>query len=120
MERRELRGYAVIRGNFGQKKSESLASEEAEETPDLGQAEPQPQSVFDNKQSNWWEGGKKVESGAVFTPRRLDTPLDRLTRRETGRRSQTHTDRKRGRYIQARPAGDRRDDIAFDATFRAA
>jgi magnesium chelatase subunit ChlD-like protein len=37
-----------------------------------------------------------------------------------GRRSQTRTDRKRGRYIKAQPAGDRRDDIAFDATFRAA
>lgn len=37
-----------------------------------------------------------------------------------GRRSQTRTDGKHGRYIQARPAGDRRDDIAFDATIRAA
>ncbi|MBX3065194.1 MAG: VWA domain-containing protein [Anaerolineae bacterium] len=43
-----------------------------------------------------------------------------MTRKASGRRSQTKTDRKRGRYIQARPAGDRRDDIAFDATFRAA
>ena len=52
--------------------------------------------------------------------RKLDTPLDKLTRKESGRRSQTRTDRKRGRYIKAQPAGDRRDDIAFDATFRAA
>ncbi len=52
--------------------------------------------------------------------RKLDTPLDKLTRKASGRRSQTRTDRKRGHYIQARPAGDRRDDIAFDATFRAA
>lgn len=37
-----------------------------------------------------------------------------------GRRSRTRTDRKNGRYIQARPAGERRDDIAFDATLRAA
>ena len=28
--------------------------------------------------------------------------------------------RKRGRYIKARPAGDRPEDIAFDATLRAA
>ncbi len=53
-------------------------------------------------------------------PRRLDTPLDRIARRLRGRRSRTHTDRKRGRYIQARPAGDKTDDIAFDATLRAA
>ncbi len=55
-----------------------------------------------------------------FLSRRLDTPLDKLTRKASGRRSQTLTDRKRGRYIRAQPAGERRDDIAFDATFRAA
>jgi Mg-chelatase subunit ChlD len=76
--------------------------------------------VFDNRQAHWWEGGKEVKATAEFSPRRLDTPLDRLTRKETGRRSQTRTERKRGRYIKARPAGERRDDIAFDATFRAA
>jgi magnesium chelatase subunit D len=43
-----------------------------------------------------------------------------MTRQQSGRRSYTHTDRKRGRYIQSRPAGDRTDDIAFDATLRAA
>jgi Mg-chelatase subunit ChlD len=53
-------------------------------------------------------------------PRRLDTPLDRLTRKVRGRHSRTRTERKHGRYIQARPAGDRTDDIAFDATLRAA
>jgi Mg-chelatase subunit ChlD len=37
-----------------------------------------------------------------------------------GRRSRTRTDRKHGRYIQARPAGEKTDDIAFDATLRAA
>src|SRR5690554_3690472 len=37
-----------------------------------------------------------------------------------GRRSRTRTDRKHGRYVQARPAGDKLDDIAFDATIRAA
>jgi magnesium chelatase subunit D len=87
---------------------------------DVGQAEPAPQNVFDNRSAYWWEGGKKVESAQEFNARKLDTPLDKLTRKMAGRRSQTKTDRKRGRYIQARPAGDRMDDIAFDATFRAA
>lgn len=53
-------------------------------------------------------------------PRKIDNPLDRITRRHSGRRSRTRTDRKRGRYIQARPAGEKPTDIAFDATFRAA
>ncbi len=86
----------------------------------MGQAEPAPQNVFDNRSAYWWEGGKKVETGQEFATRKLDTPLDKLTRKMSGRRSRTKTDRKRGRYIQARPAGERRDDIAFDATFRAA
>jgi magnesium chelatase subunit D len=58
--------------------------------------------------------------GETFDPRKLDTPLDKLARRHAGRRSRTHTERKRGRYIQARPANGRTDDIAFDATIRAA
>ena len=41
-------------------------------------------------------------------------------RKQSGRRSQTHTDRKRGRYIQSRPANGKADDLAFDATIRAA
>ena len=63
-----------------------------------------------------------MEPGREFAPRLLNTPLDRLTRRSAGRRSRTRTNRKRGRYIQARPVreGDRPDDIAFDATIRAA
>ena len=52
--------------------------------------------------------------------KRLDTPLDKFTRSKGGRRSSTRTERKRGRYIKARPAGERLDDIAFDATFRQA
>ena len=43
-----------------------------------------------------------------------------MTRRLGGRRTQTHTDRKRGRYISARPAEGKTSDIAFDATLRAA
>ena len=43
-----------------------------------------------------------------------------MMRKQSGRRSQTQTDRKRGRYVQARPANGRADDLAFDATLRAA
>jgi magnesium chelatase subunit D len=61
-----------------------------------------------------------VKPGETFEPRRLDTPLDNMMRKHSGRRSQTQTDRKRGRYIQARPAHGQADDLAFDATIRAA
>jgi Mg-chelatase subunit ChlD len=83
-------------------------------------SEPAPQNVFDSLSANWWDGGEKVKIGQTFTPRRIQNPLDRITRRTGGKRSRTHTDRKRGRYIQARPANGKSDDIAFDATLRAA
>ena len=43
-----------------------------------------------------------------------------MSRRQTGKRSYTKTERKRGRYIRARPAKDKPHDVAFDATLRAA
>ncbi len=43
-----------------------------------------------------------------------------MARKHAGRRSRSRTDRKRGRYIQARPARGKTDDVAFDATIRAA
>jgi magnesium chelatase subunit ChlD-like protein len=58
--------------------------------------------------------------GETFQPRKLNTPLDKLSRKHAGRRSLTRTERKHGRYIKARPAGNKTDDIAFDATLRAA
>ncbi len=80
-----------------------------------------PQQVSDtDREANWWEGGKKVKAMEEFTPRRLNTPLDKLTRHLGGKRSRTKTDRKRGRYIQARPAQGKTNDLAFDATLRAA
>ncbi|MDH7485916.1 MAG: putative cobaltochelatase [Anaerolineae bacterium] len=63
---------------------------------------------------------RPVAVGTPFEPRRLDTPLDRLTRKQAGRRSTTRTERKRGRYVRSRPADSLRDDIAFDATLRQA
>jgi magnesium chelatase subunit D len=73
------------------------------------------------QEGHWWEGGQKVQSGQEFAARRLDTQLDKLTRSAAGRRSQTKTDRKRGRYIQARlPRKGKVTDLAFDATLRAA
>ncbi len=68
--------------------------------------------------------GQEVEMtvpiGQVFRARRLESPMDRLTRRLAGKRSTTRTSRKRGRYIQARPADGDLSDIALDATLRQA
>ncbi len=91
-----------------------------EDLPDLSQSEPALQQVRESQDAYWWDGGNQVESGAEFQTRQLDTPLDKLTRKQAGRRSRTLTDRTRGRYIQARPIQGRPHDIAFDATLRAA
>jgi Mg-chelatase subunit ChlD len=68
--------------------------------------------------------GQEVEMvapiGSVFKARRVESPMDRLTRRTAGKRSTTRTSRKRGRYIQAQPADGDLSDIALDATIRQA
>ena len=61
-----------------------------------------------------------MQIGKDFQAKRLDTPLDKLTRRHAGKRSVTLTQRKRGRYVRARPMQGRPEDIAFDATLRTA
>lgn len=86
----------------------------------MGDAVPDPAVVFQNTETNWWEGGQKIKTGNVFSTRRLNTPLDKILRQRAGRRSMTRTERKRGRYTQSRPSVGKADDLAFDATIRAA
>lgn len=95
---------------------------EADEDQQLPQdnLDASPQQLFDDKNARWWEGGQKAKVGESFAPRRLDTPLDKMFRHHGGRRSRTRTDRKRGRYIQARPTPGKAYDLAFDATLRSA
>jgi len=61
-----------------------------------------------------------VPIGQVFRPKRVESPLDRITRSTPGKRSSTRTRRKRGHYIHARPAEGDLSDIAIDATVRRA
>ena len=75
----------------------------------------QSSSPADNKGAR-----KPIKVGDTFEAKKLDTPLDKMTRERAGKRSYTRTERKRGRYIKARPAGEHPQDIAFDATLRAA
>lgn len=88
-------------------------------SPEEGVNEPTPQSVFGDSNARWWDKGKKVNVGKPFTPRTLDTPLDRIMRKKGGRRSVTRMEH-RGRYIQSRPANGKIRDLAFDATIRKA
>jgi len=95
--------------------------DDASANPSRSMRSPGPQDVPRwPSEGRWWEGGEQVDPAEAFAPNRLETPLDRLTRSSGGRRSQTRTSRKRGRYIQARPSPDDPSDLAFDATLRAA
>ena len=62
----------------------------------------------------------RSRSARASRPSGSTRPLDKLTRPSAGKRSSTLTDRKRGRYIRARPMHGRPDDLAFDATIRTA
>jgi magnesium chelatase subunit D len=72
------------------------------------------------QQAQEWQGGRKTALGEEFRARKLNTPLDKITRNLAGKRSTTRTKRKRGRYIKALPSRGRAEDVAFDATLRAA
>ena len=76
--------------------------------------------MFETSYADWWKGGEKSPLASPIKPEHLYTPLDDLNRKESGRRSQTRTEQKRGRYVQSRPARGDHSDIAFDATLRAA
>ena len=69
-------------------------TEEQDSSEQPSSADPGQQAVFDKHDARWWEGGQQVKIGETFEPRKLNTPLDKLTRKHSGRRSQTHTKRR--------------------------
>ena len=121
-QRREGQAGDPQAGPTDVKKNELSDPGEETTSEDLASATPPAHETTDQTNHQGRDRGaqRPVEIGQTFEPRRLDTPLDRLTRHKAGKRSRTHTARKRGRYVRARPAGDRPDDIAFDATLREA
>lgn len=57
--------------------------------------------------------------GEPFRVKRIEYGRDRMLRKGSGRRSRTRTPTKAGRYVRATSRRER-DDLAFDATLRAA
>ncbi|RLD18831.1 MAG: magnesium chelatase [Caldiserica bacterium] len=62
----------------------------------------------------------KFEAGKSFPVKRITLPKDKVERRGNGRRSKTKTDSKLGRYVRSKIPQGKTNDIAFDATLRAA
>jgi magnesium chelatase subunit D len=103
----------------GKKKDLSNDEQGAEEYP-AQQSAPQRQQDGGDSTGSSTGRGVPVPVGDPLRVPRLSTPLDRLSRRTSGRRSLTRTNRKRGRYVFSRPMEGRVEDIAFDATVREA
>jgi magnesium chelatase subunit D len=114
----EVQAQAQEASGAAEKKTES---DDQERSDSAEVADPFLTGQHDTSSEPGQAATRKVDVGTVFKPQRISSPLDRLTRRTTGKRSSTRTKRKRGRYVQSRPLGDERaTDIAFDATFREA
>lgn len=60
------------------------------------------------------------DTGEHFCVKKLQQKKDRVARSVFGRRINTKTDSKSGRYVRSRIPKGKTDDIAFDATLRAA
>jgi magnesium chelatase subunit D len=103
----------------GKKKDLSDDEQGAEEYPPQ-QSLPRRQGDAEDATGPSSGHGVPVPIGTALRVPRLSTPLDRLSRRTSGRRSLTRTNRKRGRYVFSRPMEGRVEDIAFDATVREA
>jgi Mg-chelatase subunit ChlD len=91
--------------------------------PDAQDAVPRPgEQSTEPRESGKHATERQIDTGEVFSPRRISSPIDRLTRRSAGKRSVTQTQRKRGHYVRSRllDEDERATDIAFDATFREA
>jgi magnesium chelatase subunit D len=114
----EVQARAQGATGAAEKKTES---DDQERSDDAEIADPFLSGQHDTSSEPGQAATRRVEIGTIFKPQRISSPLDRLTRRATGKRSSTRTQRKRGRYVQSRPLGDEcPTDIAFDATFRQA
>ncbi|HJX39453.1 MAG TPA: magnesium chelatase subunit D family protein [Anaerolineae bacterium] len=103
----------------GKKKDLSSDELESEDNLSVPQSVPRQQGTEEGSAS-FSRRGTPIPVGDPLRIPRLSTPLDRLSRRSSGRRSLTRTNHKRGRYVSSRPMDGRIEDIAFDATLRQA
>lgn len=90
--------------------------EESQE-PTAGEAHPQDNSADTPPEESAF---RSANIGPTFQARRWRTSADRRPRNQAGKRTQTISWRKRGRYIRACRAPGEYDDIALDATLREA
>ena len=118
-----------------EEKEEEPPSPPEEEELEKEEKEPEAQNQQENGHRDEEDGEEKEESqrgishvpmletvfavGDTFKVKRIQTERDRVFRKGSGRRSRTRTSSKAGRYIMS-IMQRKTDDLAFDATIRAA
>lgn len=94
--------------------------------PDVGEGEqqkempPEPEEQEGNKTSASQDRVDAANLHVRLPPLMIDQGKDRKKRKGSGKRSTTITDTRQGRYVRAEVPKGKSDDIAFDATLRAA
>jgi magnesium chelatase subunit D len=108
----------------------SVSETQAAETGEEAQAEPQSGSSTDQGEgSSHGDEARASEStgaaqspsfgGELFPVKKISLPRDRRSRKASGKRSQSRSRDRRGRYVRAVQT-EHTTDVAFDATVRAA
>jgi magnesium chelatase subunit D len=64
-------------------------------------------------------GAAQLFTGDLFPVRKISLPRDRRSRKTSGKRTQSRSQDRRGRYVRAEQS-EKTSDVAFDATVRAA
>ncbi len=121
-EEKDQDGQALNKQDQGEQdqdkqgKEEDRDGQESEEEQTPAESEPQGK----NKESNKKDVLEKIFAvGETFKVKKFISPKDQIFRRGSGKRSRSRTAAKQGRYVRSTiPKGSQ--DIAFDATLRAA
>ncbi|MBQ8919821.1 MAG: VWA domain-containing protein [Acidaminococcaceae bacterium] len=95
---------------------------EEEQNDDGEQDKDEPDSPEQNPQNNDQQEDKVdgIDTHFPMPKMVLDMGRDQINRKGSGKRSLTKTDLKQGRYVRAEIPKNKVDDLAFDATIRAA
>jgi magnesium chelatase subunit D len=98
--------------------AEEQNDEEENSDPDNREEEPpEPDPQNNSSQEDKVDG---IDMHFPIPKIMLDMGRDQINRKGTGKRSLTRTDMKQGRYVRAEIPKNKVDDLAFDATIRAA
>ncbi len=97
-----------------------MEEETEEQEPEEDESAPEPEPQEENEEQDKKDVLEKIfEVGETFKVKKFTSPKDRIYRRGSGKRSRSRTAAKQGRYVRSTiPRGS--NDIAFDATLRAA